>query len=288
MPDSSAEQIPHIHIPGVSELGTPGERTNVHHVFIIDGSGSMKPVQRQTITGFNEQVQNIRQLEQQDPNQRNLVTLVIFNGSADVKFFDTESISLQEITDQDYSPMGSTALYSTVGETVTRLRQTLGENAARERVIITIMTDGENTDHHSTWNQNATAELLQQVQKDFNWVVTFIGANIDVATAAKGLNIPVSNSVAYTTSAEGTQRAFDTANMARANYMAASSRLRSNEAMGTVAFYSPDLARGLDLRDESQPEATSVRRRLTQAQIDALSNLMRGTTTQPPAEPVVP
>ena len=246
MPENQSNEAPtQIFIPGVSAEGTPAERIRIHHVFILDASGSMKPLQKQTIAGFNEQVQNIRQLEQQHPNQEQLVTLAVFNGSPNIRFFDTSSISLQEITEADYSPNGSTNLYGTVGEVVTRLKNTLGNRCNQERVIITIMTDGENTDH-SEWTQNRVAELLQQVQADYSWVVTFIGANINVTQAAQQLNIPVSNTAAYTASASSTRRAFAESARARSSY------LMSMPALGeaaTVWYLSADLSRGLDLTD---------------------------------------
>lgn len=290
MSDNTAEVLPQIHIPGVSD-NTQGVRTNVHHVFILDASGSMRSLRRQTITGFNEQVQNIRQLEQQFPSQRNLVTLVVFNGRTEVRFFDSESDSLQEITEAAYDPSGSTRLYGSVGETVSRLKASLGDRCSQERVLITIMTDGENTDHDATWGQTATAEYLQQVQKDHNWVVTFIGANIDVASAAKSLNIPVSNTVAYTASEVGTRRAFAAAARGRTSYLMRSHGA-GGQSMSNEAFYSADLARGLDLRDGAPvidtQEVTAANTSAVPLSIDDLSRLYAAATPERRRGPAVP
>ncbi len=298
MPENPSEPLPQIHIPGVSDTGTPAERTNVHHVFILDASGSMKGLQQQTITGFNEQVQNIRQLEQQFPNQRNLVTLVVFNGTTDVRFFDTDSISLQQITEADYDPDGSTRLYGSVGETLTRLRDTLGDRCSSERVMITIMTDGADNVRDPVWSQTTTAEFIQQVQKQFNWVVTFVGANIDVASAAQQLNIPISNTVAYTASVAGTRRAFAAVAEGRTGYMMRARSAAGGQSINTDAIYSADVSRGLDLRDADDNAADALAyavasstggspRRLTPEQRTRLTNLVRGVPT-PPATPVAP
>jgi hypothetical protein len=62
-------------------------------------AGRWKPLQNQTITELQRAgVQNIRQLEQQHPNQEQLVTLAVSNGSPNIRFFDTSSVSPQEIT----------------------------------------------------------------------------------------------------------------------------------------------------------------------------------------------
>lgn len=295
MPENPSEPLPQIHIPGVSDNSTPSERTNVHHVFILDASGSMSGLRQQTITGFNEQVQNIRQLEQRFPNQRNLVTLVVFSGTTEVRFFDTDSISLQPITPADYNPDGSTRLYASVGEVLTRLRDTLGDRCSAERVMITIMTDGQDNVHDATWTQTTTAEFLQQVQKQYNWVVGFVGANIDVASAAQRLNIPISNTVAYTADAAGTTRAFEALVRGRTNYMTRSYGA-GGQSVGTDMLYSASADRGLDLRDgaaDSYVSHTAAIAPLTQEQIDNLTALAQNVRSQraarrtPPA-PVIP
>lgn len=300
MPENTSEPLPQIHIPGVSGTGTPEERTVVHHVFILDASGSMRSLRQQTITGFNEQVQNIRQLEQRFPNQRNLVTLVVFSGTTEVRFFDTDSISLQLITEADYDPDGSTRLYASVGETLSRLRDTLGDRCSTERVMITIMTDGQDNVRDNTWTQTTTAEFLQQVQKQYNWVVGFVGANIDVAQAAQDLNIPISNTVAYTASAAGATRAFAAIARGRTTFLERS-RGAGGQSISTDMLYSASADRGLDLTDENLadenlfdatalPQVSSTgttRRRLTTDEARRLGNIVRGIPN-PPAVPVTP
>lgn len=252
------EPLPQIHVPGVSGVQSPAASVTVHHIFILDASGSMSGLRNQTISGFNEQVQNIRQLEQEFPSQRNLVTLIVFNGQAQERFFDVGSESLREITEADYAPHGSTRLYATVGETLERMKNSLGERLATDRVIVTIMTDGENTDHDPRWNQSALREYIQQLQADYRWVITFIGANIDVLQASRSLGIPISNTVAYTASAAGTQDVFRTLGEGRRRYMTSLST-RGSADMGYDAFYSADVSRGLDLRqpEEEQPAKAS-------------------------------
>lgn len=302
MPENPLEPLPQIHVPGVSGDNAPGAQIVVHHVFILDASGSMRGLARQTISGFNEQVQNIRQLERDFPNQRNLVTLIVFNGRAEERFFDTGSESLREITDADYSPNGSTRLYATVGETLERLKNSLGERLATDRVIITIMTDGENTDHDDRWSQSTVREYIQQVQADHRWVVTFIGANINVEREAQLLGIPVSNTVAYTASAVGTEAVFRSASRARSAF---TQRLASSGAGGQSvsadAFYSADLSRGLDLRDAGEEPsspfnqvdaATAAAMAIARRMANTTPNLrnargLRNAVT-PPAAPVTP
>ena len=245
------ETLPQIHIPGVSDQSaTPLHTSVVHHVFIMDSSGSMRPLRAATIVGFNEQVQNIRQLEQTMPEQQNRVTLVFFNGRITERLVNTSSDTLRELTEADYDPSGSTNLYGAIGRTLSKVKAELGSRIGTDRVIVTIQTDGENTDTDDQWNQSKTKEFIEQLQADHHWVVTFIGANIDVDHTSRSLGIPVSNAVSYSADLGGTRRMFQATSLARSAYLANTRGMGIGEA-SVSSFYSPDETRSLDLRGAS-------------------------------------
>ena len=54
-------------------------KKKVIYQLILDRSGSMNDCVTETISGFNEQVQRIRQLEEQYPDQVVRVNLCLFN-----------------------------------------------------------------------------------------------------------------------------------------------------------------------------------------------------------------
>lgn len=243
------EQLPQIFIPGVSSETPVSQPLIIHHVFIIDASGSMSGIKPSTITGFNEQVQNIRQLERANPTHVNKITLTFFSGENNTRFFDAPSSSLQELADDDYICAGSTRLYATVGEVLTRLKDGLTEEQLKnERVIVTIITDGEdNASGQAGWSQHRLASCLAEWQKDHNWVITFIGANIDVTRISQDLFIPVSNTIAYSASTLSTGRAFAASNHARSSYV---TRAALGDLCSKGYFCSTSDNTGLDVRDE--------------------------------------
>lgn len=282
MSENPLEPLPQIHIPGVSAVPSPSAQITVHHVFILDASGSMASLRQNTINGFNEQVQEIRRLETDFPDQRNLVTLIFFNGQVTTRFFDTSSESLQEITEEDYRPNGSTRLYATVGETLERLKGHLGDRLASDRVVVTIITDGENTDQDARWTQIALREYIQQVQADHHWVVTFIGANIDVEATSRSLGIPMSNTLAYTASASGTQAVFRETGAARRRY--ASVLREAPESRSADLYFTQDTARGLDLREGSPPTPKAFQVvDLSKINWDEMAAQLRGSKSKDPA-----
>lgn len=52
----------------------------VDNLIILDESGSMESIKKETIQGFNEIVQTIKGVEQQFPEQEHFISLVSFNG----------------------------------------------------------------------------------------------------------------------------------------------------------------------------------------------------------------
>ena len=234
-----------IHIPGVSAIPSSAAAT-VHHVFIIDASGSMGVIRDSTISGFNEQVDNIRKLEQENTGQRNLVTLVFFDSRANVRYFDSSSSSLQKLTRDDYPTAGGTRFYATVIEVINRLRQELGDRATTERAIFTIITDGEDNVPEQGKRQGDLKELSQQVQRDNKWIVTFLGANIDVERTAQELAIPLGNVVAYTTSHASAGRAFAAMSNSRDRVMR--SLADDPDSINVASYYSAS-NQTTDLRD---------------------------------------
>ncbi len=257
---SNNEVLPHIHIPGVSaDAALPPARV-IHHVFILDASGSMDKQRTQTIVGFNEQVQGLRQAEKEFPEQQNTVTLVFFNGTKSVLFSRAPSTQLQEITEQEYDPRGTTRLYATVGEVLEELAQALGpERSKSESVIVTIMTDGEDSGIDSDkWNQVSLRELIQQLQNDNHWVITFIGANIAAERAADTLGIARGNVVSVNRDPGGISAAYTVMLAASNQYRTA---LRScspdEEALLRKTYFSQEPGRGLDLTGSTVSELTS-------------------------------
>ena len=52
----------------------------VYNLIILDESGSMVRIKKDTIEGFNEIVQTIKGIEQKFPEQEHWISMVTFNG----------------------------------------------------------------------------------------------------------------------------------------------------------------------------------------------------------------
>lgn len=112
-------------------------------VFILDRSGSMHGLEKDTLGGFNSM------MEKQKKGEGNaLVTTVLFDTEIDVIHDRLPLKSVRPMTEEDYVAGGCTALLDAVGSTIHRIG-TVHKYARAEDVpahtLVVIITDGKKT-----------------------------------------------------------------------------------------------------------------------------------------------
>lgn len=196
--------------------------STIHHVVILDSSGSMQSVRDATIGGFNENAGKVRKLASEDPNQKHTVTLVTFANTNSNVCWREQVSSLKDLDRESYAPVGATALCDAMGKTIFRLADEIGKEASPQSpvsVLITVITDGEEN-ASKEYSAATVSSLIESLKgKDhLVWTVTYMGANQDVLAAAKAYNIPVSNVASYSSDQVGTKRAFSHLSDSRDSY----------------------------------------------------------------------
>ncbi len=86
-------------------------------VFIVDRSGSMSGLERDTIGGFNAMLK-----EQQAVEGEAVVTTVLFDDKYELLHDRIDIRAIAPLTDKDYIVQGTTALLDAVGRTVHKIR----------------------------------------------------------------------------------------------------------------------------------------------------------------------
>ena len=175
-------------------------------VFILDGSGSMQPLEADTIGGFNAMIDKQRREE-----GNAVVTTVIFNSTATRVHDRIPLEAVPRMTQREYTASGNTALLDAVGTTVEHIagiHRYIRPEDVPARTLFVITTDGmENCSHTYSLPQ---VKALIEGQKAAGWEFLFIGANIDAVETAAGFGIGQERVARYKADARGTHLLYQT------------------------------------------------------------------------------
>ncbi|WP_409304131.1 vWA domain-containing protein [Peribacillus sp. SCS-155] len=173
-------------------------------IFLLDRSGSMSGLERDTIGGFNSLIEKQSRLEGETR-----VTAVLFDDEYEVLWNGVEAKQVR-LTDKEYYVRGTTALLDAVGKTILDVGYRLSQTKEEQRpgkVIFIITTDGmENASREFTYKK--VKEMIRHQQEKYNWEFMFIGANIDVAKEADSIGISVDDAITFEASQEGVERMY--------------------------------------------------------------------------------
>lgn len=181
----------------------------VYHLIILDESGSMMPVRQQTVSGCNETIQTVRQMQEMNPDQQHFVSIYPFQtGKSRYVVKNKPVVKVNELQPQDYSPSSCTPLYDAIGYTLIDLNELLGNDAA---AYVTIITDGyENDSRH--FNLKMIKALIDEM-KERKVVFSFIGAQID--SKEYGRMMGIDNTLQFDNDQQGTREMWERERMAK-------------------------------------------------------------------------
>src|SRR6187431_2196802 len=92
----------------LSKLYDMRKQKTIYH-FVADKSGSMEDVLHQTITGYNEQLQQIQIIQKEFPEQLIAIGLTTFNGQVDHQYYGVPVDNAEWLSGEKYRPNGSTS-----------------------------------------------------------------------------------------------------------------------------------------------------------------------------------
>ena len=187
-------------------------------VFILDRSGSMSGLERDTIGGYNAMLE-----KQKAVPGRAIVSTVLFDDRSEVLHDRLDIKVVKPISDKEYYVRGCTALLDAVGGAINHIgniHKYAQKEALPHKTIFIITTDGmENASHHYNYEH---VKLLIERQKDkYGWEFIFLGANIDAVEVADRFGIGADRATNYHADSVGTHLNYevvgDTISQMRAN-----------------------------------------------------------------------
>jgi len=170
-------------------------------VFILDRSGSMNGLERDTIGGFNSMIE-----KQKREKGEAVVSTVLFNNESVVIHDRLPLSSVPSMTDEEYLTFGSTALLDTVGDAIHHIgniHKYARKEDVPEKTMFIITTDGyENASKR--YDYGKVRKMIERQKEKYGWEFLFLGANIDAAAEAKRFGISADRAVNYKCDEKGT------------------------------------------------------------------------------------
>ena len=175
-------------------------------VFILDRSGSMGGLEKDTIGGFNAMIEKQRG----EPGEA-FVSTVLFDNQSEVIHDRIPIGKMPQLTDKEYYVRGCTALLDAVGSAIHHIgnvHKYAREEDRPEKTLFVITTDGmENASRRYGYDQ-VRAMITRQKEK-YGWEFLFLGANIDAVETAGQYGIRPERAANIRADSRGTRLQFE-------------------------------------------------------------------------------
>jgi uncharacterized protein YegL len=201
---------------------------------ILDRSGSMAKLSKETIEGFNSFV-----AEQRKVKGEAVLTLATFASDYRLVYDFVPLDNVADLTPETYVCNGYTSLLDSVGRTINSLGARLAampENERPSKVIVVVMTDGE--ENASTeFAIDKIKEMVEHQTNKYSWLFVFSGAGIDAFKGSKSLGMNTRNSMKFSATSAGIGGMYKSLSSNTASYR--SSSMNAHD-IGEVGFFNLD------------------------------------------------
>lgn len=190
-------------------------------VFLLDRSGSMSGLEKDTIGGFNAMIE-----KQKKEEGEALISTILFDHEMKVLHDRVKVQDVKPINENDYQVRGCTALLDAMGGAIHHIgnvHKYARNEDVPEHTIFVITTDGmENASSH--YSSSKVRTMVERQKEKYGWEFLFLGANMDAIAAAKDFGIEEDKAVEYRSDDIGT----------RLNYAVMSEAICEFRTKGTV------------------------------------------------------
>ncbi len=171
-------------------------------VFILDRSGSMHGLEKDTIGGFNSLIE-----KQKKTDGECYVSTILFDDKCQVLHDRVKLNDIKPMTEDDYTVGGCTALIDAIGgaiKHIANIHKYARPEDVPEHTMFVITTDGmENASHK--FSSDRVKKMINHEKEKYEWEFLFIGANIDAVETAARFGIAKDRAVNYHADKKGTQ-----------------------------------------------------------------------------------
>jgi len=169
-------------------------------VFILDRSGSMNGLEKDTIGGFNSTIE-----KQKKEEGEAFVSTILFDDESEVLHDRVPLASVAPLTEKEYYARGCTALLDAIGGAIHHIgnvHKYARDEDRPEKTIFVITTDGlENASRKYT--SDRVKQMIERQKEKYGWEFIFLGANIDAIETAKSFGISEDRAANFVNDGDG-------------------------------------------------------------------------------------
>ena len=178
-------------------------------IFILDRSGSMQGLEKDTIGGFNSLIEKQKKIEGDA-----LISTVLFANKSKVIHDRVDVKDVKPMTENNYITGGCTALLDAIGNAIhhiSNIHKYARKEDVPEHTLFVITTDGmENASR--TYTYPKVKKLIENQKEKHGWEFMFLGANIDAVNVASYMGIDENRAVNFNCDSEGTDLNYEVLN----------------------------------------------------------------------------
>ena len=186
-----------------------------HISIVLDRSGSMDSIKKDTIGGFN----TFLKAQKEAPGKATL-SLIRFDNFYEPVYEMVEIQSVKDLDSSNFVPRGSTALLDAIGQTINDTGAKLNamaEDKKPSKVLFVIITDGEENSSRE-FTKDQINKMITEQRETWKWEFVFLAATQDAIQTGIDYGIGVRNSMSYQATGKGTQAMYATLNANTTSY----------------------------------------------------------------------
>jgi hypothetical protein len=206
---------------------------------VLDVSSSMLSVRQATILAFNTFLDQQRG----DRVDELFVTLTMFADRVRVCYRAVPIAQVPPLTEAQYVPDGSTALYDGVLKTLTAMERSVGLKA---RVLTVVQTDGYENASEEVDDNDVFRAIIRSYEERGNWTFVLLAAGVNAYAQGASMGFTPGNTRPYTATNVG---------QALATVGRAVTRYRHGDQLQTAEFFAaPTYPRTQWVQDDASEE----------------------------------
>lgn len=177
-------------------------------VFIVDRSGSMAGLEKDTVGGINSTLKKQKKIKGDC-----LVSTVFFNDRSKVIHDRVSLDKVEEIKEEEYYASGCTALMDALGDAIKHIKNVhkyIRKEDVPNKTMFVITTDGYENASRKYSSSDIKRMIKQQKKED--WEFIYLAANIDAYETARDYGIDRNRAVNYVNDSKGNSIKYECVN----------------------------------------------------------------------------